>query len=311
MRICSFLPSGTEILFALGLGDEIVGVSHECDYPPAALQKSRVIRPTLDVERLDSHGIDAAVRGALARRESLYAVDPEALSRAQPDLIVTQALCEVCAIGSPEVTEAARLLPSRPRIVSLHPHTLRELWEEIRLLGHVTNHNAQAGQLVSSCVGRLERVQALLQDVLRPRVFCLEWLAPPMASGHWVPEMVELAAGVEVLGRAGAASRYVTPEEIIAARPEVLVVMPCGFSVERTRRELPAVTAEPWWDAIPAVRQGCVFLVDGPAYFNRSGPRLVDGVELLAGLLHPDRCASLIPEGAVERWAPDPSRRPL
>ena len=295
MRICSLLPSATEVLFALGLDDEIVGVSHECDYPPEALDKPRVIRTTLDQERMASDEIDVAVREAMAHKRSLYEVDVEALCSARPDLIVTQELCDVCAIDTAAVTAVLRALPFRPQILSLHPHTLEEVLEDLRRIGEATGRLAEAQRLLASLRDRLERVRSLVADAGRLRVFCVEWLAPPMASGHWVPEQVAWAGGVEVLGRAGAPSRYVSPEEILDAQPEALVLMPCGFPVERTRRELSLLTAQPWWKELAAVRAGRVHLVDGPAYFNRSGPRLVDGIELLASLLHPKRCVALSP----------------
>ena len=302
MRICSFLPSGTEILYALGLGDAVVGVSHECDYPPEALQKPKVVRAAIDPERASSEEIDRAARQALVRRESLYQVDADALRRAQPDLIVTQQLCEVCAVDASQVAAALRSLSYRPQVVSLHPHTLDGSLEDIRLVGEAAGRRHEAETLLQSRHERLRRLRTRLAGITdRPRVFCLEWLAPLMASGHWVPEMVELAGGTEVLGRAGQPSRYVAAEEVAAARPEILVLMPCGFSIERTQRELSLVTGQPWWGTLPAVRDGQAYLVDGPAYFNRPGPRLVDGVELLAGLLHPEACADLIPRGAVQR----------
>jgi len=300
MRICSFFPGGTELLYALGLGEAIVGVSHECDYPPAARMKPTVIRTVIDQERLSSEAIDATVRQAIERRMSLYTVDADALRRARPDLIVSQELCDVCAIDTAQVAEAVRVLPDRPRVLSLHPHTLEESLEEIRLVGEATGTQDAAERLLRGCRTRLVRVAALVaHERRRPKVFCLEWLNPLMASGHWVPEMVERAGGVEVLGQAGASSRSVEWGQVQAAAPEVLIVMPCGFSIARTRRELPELTTLPGWDTLPAVRDGQVYLVDGPSYFNRAGPRLVDGIELLAGLLHPERCAHLIPPGAV------------
>ncbi len=318
MRICSLLPSGTEILYALGLGDQVVGVSHECDYPPDAQSKPKVVRTHIEQERASSDEIDQAVRRSLARGESLYQIDADALTRLRPDLLVTQELCEVCAIGEQQVSEALRHLSHRPQVISLHPHTLEELLAEIPLVGERTGRRREAEALVGSLRRRIARVREHLFGIAerpsldsardgrpepvegRPRVVCLEWLKPPMASGHWVPEMVELAGGTEALGRAGLPSRSVTGEEVAAARPEVVVLMPCGFSIARTRAELPLVTSQRWWRALPAVRTGRVFLVNGPAYFNRSGPRLVDGIELLAGLLHPGRCAELVPAGSAE-----------
>lgn len=302
MRICSFLPSGTEILYALGLGDAVVGVSHECDYPPDARHKPIVVRTVIDAERASSEEIDQAVRASLARRESLYQVDVEALRRARPDLIVTQELCDVCAVDATQVTAALRSLPCQPQTVSLHPHTLEESLEDIRRIGEATGRRDDADALWRSCRERLARLRDRLSGIThRPRVFCLEWLRPLMASGHWVPEMVELSGGRELLGRVGEVSRVVTADEVAAARPERLVLMPCGFSIERTRSELSLVTSQPWWETLPAVRDRQVYLVNGPAYFNRPGPRLIDGVELLAGLFHPETCADLIPRDSVLR----------
>jgi len=300
MRICSLLPSGTEILFALGLDEEIVGVSHECDYPPQACGKPKLIHTAIEPDRLSSTLIDQAVRESIRRGEHLYQVDTEALRGAKPDLIVTQELCEVCAIDTDEVAKAIRALDHRPQLIALHPHTLADMLKDIRLIGERIDRREQAAQLLASLQARIERVKTLVAGRPRPRVFCLEWLKPPMASGHWVPEQVEIAGGTEVLGRVGEPSRYVTWDEIAAAKPEVLILMPCGFSIERTRTELSLITEEPLWRELPAVRAGKVYLVDGPAYFNRSGPRLVDGIELLAGLLHPAQCKGLMPCGAVE-----------
>ena len=300
MRICSLLPSATEILYALGLEDDIVGVSHECDYPPSALRKPRVIRTSIDQDRLSSDEIDRAVHQTLERRESLYEIDQDVLRQARPELIITQELCDVCAVDAGTVARVTKALTRQPKVVSLHPHTLTDLVEEICQVGVATEHHAQAEALILSMRQRIRTLQARLAQAKHPRVFCLEWLKPLMASGHWVPEMVALAGGEEVLGRAGKPSRYVTPEDVVAARPEVLVLMPCGFPIARTRKELSLVTAQPWWQDLPAVRRRRVYLVDGPAYFNRSGPRLIDGIEILAGLLHPDRCADLIPSGASE-----------
>ena len=301
MRICSLLPSATEILYALGLGDDIVGVSHECDYPLDALHKPKVIRTVIDQDRCSSEEIDRTVRASLERRESLYQLDAEAFARARPDLVITQELCEVCAINSDHVLDALRRLPHRPRIISLHSHTLEESLEDIRLVGEATSRPVEAQRLIRSCRERIERVKARLAGIARrPRVVCIEWLNPPMATGHWVPEMVELAGGVEVLGRAGQPSRYVTGDEVAAARPDALIFMPCGFPIERTRDELPVLTGQSWWNELSDVCREQVYLVNGPAYFNRSGPRLIDGIEILSGLLHPERCAELVPRGAAE-----------
>ena len=301
MRICSLLPSATEILYALGLGEQVVGVSHECDWPPDAMRKPHVIRTVIDHDHTSSQQIDRAVRLALQHRRSLYQIDEPLLQALQPDPIVTQELCDVCAIDTAQVARAISCLPHPPHVLSLHPHTLDEMLEDIHRVGEATQRVQEATQVVAALRERLTQVPRVLAGVSRPRVFCLEWLDPPMASGHWVPEMVSLAGGIEVVGRAGAPSCYVTSEEIITAKPDILVVMPCGFSIERTRQELPMLRSQPWWQALPAVRSNHVYLVNGPAYFNRSGPRLIDGIELLATLLHPDRIALPMSAAAAER----------
>ncbi len=289
MRICSFVPSATEMLYALGLGDSVVGVTHECDEPAEAARKPVLIRASIDHAAASSAAIDAAVHESLRSATPLYTLDTEGLRRAAPDLIITQDLCDVCAIDISLVTQALGALDRRPQVLALHPHTVDESLDQLRLIGEATGRAGEAGAMLSALRERLGRIERLLDGAPRPRVFCLEWLEPPMASGHWVPQQVALAGGEEVLGRAGAASRYVTWDEVAAARPEVLILMPCGFSIDRTRQELPRLKEQACWPKLPAVQRGQVYLVNGPAYFNRSGPRLVDGVELLARLLHPDR----------------------
>lgn len=301
MRICSLFPAGTEWLYALGLGDALVGVSHECTYPPEAAQKPIVIRPRIAVDALSSDEIHTAVRQALASSGTLYELDLERLTQLQPDLIVTQALCEVCAIGAHEVIEALRTLPRAPRIVSLHAHTLDELFGELRLLGHVTHRNQEAGQLVASLSQRMDRVRARIPSTCAsPRVCCLEWLQPLMVAGHWVPEMVERSGGMDVLGHPGEPSYVVTSEAVIAAQPDILVLMPCGFSMERTHHELPRLANQTWWRALPAAQHRRVYVVNGPAYFNCPGPRLIDGVEIFANLFHPTSAAAVMPSDAAE-----------
>lgn len=287
MRICSLLPASTEILLALGLGDQLVGVSHECVLPPEGDAIPRVIRTAIDQAHAGSRTIDDAVRSSLAGGASLYTVDQAALEAARPDVIITQSLCKVCAVKAPDVIAASRALTPKPEIITLHPHSLEDIFRDIRLLGHATHRNAQARQLVNACLERMDRVRRRVAGQPPVSVACIEWLAPLMACGHWVPEQVACAGGRELLGRAGGASRYITWDELIRAQPEALILMPCGFPIERTRREMALLTVHPAWSQLPAVRQERVHLVDGPAYFNCSGPRVVDGIELLAELLHP------------------------
>ncbi len=287
MRICSLVPSATEMLFALGLGDEVVGVSHECDFPPEAARKTRLMRTIVDQERLSSAEIDRLVRETLRRRASLYEIDAGRLAAARPELIVAQALCEVCAVDANQAAAAARQLIPAPRLLALHPHRLDDILEDIRLLGEATGRAAEADALIAAARARLARVRSLIpRGAPKPRVCCVEWLEPLMPCGHWVPEQVAAAGGEEVLGCAGEPSRVIDPAALVAARPDVLILMPCGFSIERTARELPCLQQAPWWAQLPAVRERRVFLVNGPAYFNRSGPRVIEGVELLARLLH-------------------------
>ncbi len=289
MRICSFLPSSTEILFALGLGDQVMGVTHECDYPPAAREKPVVVRSTINSGSMTSGEIEAAVRASLQGGEGLYVVDPEALRRADPDLIVTQDLCDVCALPAAAATAAIESLPRRPQVLSLKPERLADVLADIRTVGAATGRSAEAGRLVAGLTDRITTVGKLTSRVARrPRVLCLEWFDPLYDSGHWVPEMVNLAGGESVAGEAGKPSRIVTWEKLRAAAPDVIVLTPCGFDAGRTVRERHLFEGLPGWTDLPAVRSGRVFVTHPSAYFSRSGPRLVDGLEILAHFIHPD-----------------------
>ncbi len=286
MRICSLLPSATEILFALGLGDAVAGVTHECDYPPEAKRKRVLVRPR--VTGGTAAQVDVQVREFMARGESLYSVDAEALRAIDPDLIVTQDLCHVCAASPDDLTAALARMPRPPRVLSLSPRTLREVWQDIVTVGEATGRAAEAQAVVRKLKGRVDTVQqAVAVEKERPRVACLEWLDPPYCGGHWVPEMVALAGGQDVLGRAGEPSFRVRWEDIVAAQPEVVVVMPCGYGVEQAAAEFAETPLPPGWSGLPAVREGRVYAVDASSYFSRPGPRLANGIEILAQLLHP------------------------
>jgi len=288
VRIASLFPAATEILYALGLGEEIVGVSHECTYPAEAAAKPRIIRTLIDQEQASSGAIDRSVRAAIEQRRSLYVCDIPLLQALKPDVLVTQSLCTVCALDDSGVGKIIQSLDPRPDVITLHAHTLEELFLEIRLLGHRLNRNQEAGCLVSALVKRIESVEerAALQKT-RPTVGCIEWMDPLMVAGHWVPEMVSLVGGRDSLGRAGEPSRYISWEELICAQPDQLILMPCGFPIERTRKELSVLTQHPQWGKLAAVGENRVWLVDGPALFNCPGPRLVQGIELLASIFHP------------------------
>ena len=288
MRICTLLPSATEIAFALGLGDSVVAVSHECDYPPEARQKPVVVRARIDSDTCTSREIDTLVQQQLSQGGSLYGLDLELLGSLNPDLILTQGLCDVCAVGYNDVMAAAAALRPPARVLSLSPGSLGEVLRDITRVGNATGTSKKAETLVSTLRERVGRVAARVpQDGPRPRVACLEWLDPLYSAGHWVPEMVELAGGTDVLAAKHEPSARVSLEALAEAAPEVLVLMPCGFDERRTLKEWEPLKDLPAWQAIPAVANGRVFAVDGSSFFNRPGPRLVDGLETLARLIHP------------------------
>ena len=280
MRICSLLPSGTEILYSLGLGDQVVAVTHECDYPPETAAKPRITEDLIEQGRMTSIEIDHHVSSNIGRHGTIYRLKQDLLETLEPDLIVTQELCEVCAVSYKEVQHAARVLEGRTRIVSLEPTTLNEMLETILLVGELTGRKDAALEKVQELNARLQRVRQRVRDRQRPRVYAMEWLDPPFSAGHWVPEMVEIAGGHEVLGKAGSKSERITPERILEAQPEIIVLMPCGFSLERTVEEYRRTRFLPGWS-------GQLYAVDGSSYFNRSGPRLIDGVEILSEIFHP------------------------
>lgn len=287
MRIVSLLPSATEIVCALGLGEQLVGVTHECDYPEfvRALPK---VTTTLIPTTAASAEIDALVRERLKTQRALYSLDLPALERLAPDLIVTQALCDVCAVAEAKVEAAACRLPGRPRVLNLEPTSLSDVFSTLQLVGRAAGVTERAAEVVGALRGRVEAVAARSAGVSRPRVLLLEWLAPPFSCGHWSPELVALAGGDEVIGKPGARSRTLAWSEVAAARPEVVLLACCGFSAERTLEDLPLLRAVPEWCALPAVRTSRVYVVDGSAHFSRPGPRLVESLEILAHALHPD-----------------------
>lgn len=298
MRIASLVPSATEMLFALGLGDSVVAVTHECDFPPEAASRTRLTRSVI-AEGLPAAEIDSAVRELTAAGRALYELDEEALARLNVDLIVTQALCAVCAVSYDDVWAVAERLPSRPRVISLDPERLEEVLNDVGRLGEATGTEVEAEILRSALEWRLQRVQEAVAGAERPAVVALEWLDPPFVGGHWVPEMIELAGGRDPIGKPGLKSRTAGWEELAAAEPDVVVAMPCGWYVEESRGQALA-----HWERIEALGAGRVFAVDAASSFSRPGPRLVDGVELLAHLLHPDRVAAPAGVGFAEVVAP-------
>lgn len=288
MRIVSLIPSATEIICALGLEEQLVGVTHECDWPPSVQRLPKVTR-TLIPTHASSAEIDRLVRRRLQTNGALYTLDLPLLAELRPDLIVTQALCDVCGVAEAEVEAAACALPGTPRVINLEPQTLSEVLASIRQVAQAAGVEPVAEEVARGLLARIDAVVTRTARVQRRvRVAVLEWLDPPFCSGHWTPELVRLAGGIEVLGREGQPSRTVSWDEILAGRPEVVFIACCGFSVERTLEDLRVWRCTPGWRDVPAVRSGRVYVTNGSHYFSRPGPRLVDSLEILAHALHPD-----------------------
>jgi iron complex transport system substrate-binding protein len=283
VRIVSLVPSATELLFALGLDDEVIAVTHECDYPLEALERPRVTRDVLE-PGLSAAQIDAAVRERTQRGQAIYALDEEHLDELEPDLIVTQALCAVCAVAYDDVVAVAERMESRPRVISLDPGTLGEVLDDVRTLAEATDRRDAGVALVAETAARIDRVRLAVDGAERPRVAALEWLDPVYVAGHWTPQLIDYAGGVDVLGNAGEESRRLQWEEVAAVSPEVVIAMPCGYDAETARLEALAQG-----DRLAALGAERLVAVDASAYFSRPGPRLIDGLELLAGILHPER----------------------
>jgi iron complex transport system substrate-binding protein len=288
MRIVSLLPSATEILFALGLDAEVVGVSHECDFPPEARDRRVVIHSRLP-RGLSASEIDSVVRQFMARGESLYSVDAEVLRLLSPDMIVTQDLCHVCSASPEDLAGVIRNFEKRPEVLCLNPQNLSDVWRDVMLVAQATSRVAAAEKLLNQIHERLKVVQHQVDGITtRPRVAFLEWLEPFYVGGHWVPEMVALAGGKDVFGRLGTPSFRVQLKDVVAAAPEIIIVSPCGYDAEQARKEYCAMTHASDWNAIPAVRNGRVYAFEANSYASRPGPRLVTGVEALAKLFHPE-----------------------
>jgi len=288
-RIASFLPSATEMIYALGLEDRLVGVTHECDFPLAAQEKPIVVRSVLPVETMSQAEIDVAVSARMRDGESLYEVDEALMRYLAPDLIVTQDLCQVCAPSGNEVSKVFHTLALKPEVLFLTPKSLDEVLDNIVALGTAADVAERAQNVCDSLRARLEDVQKIAaRATSRPRVFCMEWLDPVYCSGHWVPEMVQLAGGEDALGRHGTDSVRIAWQDVVEWAPEVMVVMPCGFHLADAIKAAGCLGERPGWADIPAVRNGRVFIADASSYFARPGPRLADGMELLAHLIHPE-----------------------
>jgi iron complex transport system substrate-binding protein len=283
MRIVSLVPHATELLFELGVGEDVVGVTHECDFPDRAQELQPVTRDVLPTG-LSPAEIDAAVRARTEAGESIYELDEDSLRELEPDLIVTQALCHVCAVSVDEVQALATTLPGPPRVISLDPKTYGETLGDVRTIAQATDSRDAALDLIARTARRADVVRLAVRGAPRPRVAALEWLDPVFVGGHWVPQLIEMAGGEDVLGFAGEPSRQATWEEVAAAHPEVVVVMPCGYDAARAQAE-----AQDYADELRSLGADQVYAVNASAYFSRPGPRLIDGIELMAHILHPDR----------------------
>src|SRR4051794_23737084 len=294
MRIASLVPSATEMLYALGLGDSVVGVTHECDYPPPAAGRQHLTRSVIPAG-LSAAEIDREVRERTERGAAIYELDADALRALEPDLIVTQQVCAVCAVSYVDVSKVARTIPSDPAVLSLDPSTLGEVLADVRTLAAAADASEAGERLLAEVADRLDRVAAAVEGAERPRVLALEWLDPPYAGGHWVPQMIELAGGEDALGLPGERSRTFEWREAAAARPDVAVSMPCGYGTERATEE-----TLPWVERIAATGARRVVAVDASSYFSRPGPRLVDGVQVLAHGLHPGLVPAPPPGRVVE-----------
>jgi iron complex transport system substrate-binding protein len=282
MRIASLVPSATEMLYALGLGDNVVAVTHECDFPPPVRSLPRLTRTILPAG-LRPDEIDSAVKATIGEGRALYELDEERLAAVAPDLIVTQAVCAVCAVSYEDVVEVAARLPSEPRVLQQDPSTLGEMLEDVIRLGEATRTEAAAHELRGELEGRLAAVRAAVSGAPRPRVIALEWLEPPYVGGHWVPEMISIAGGDDVAGPPGLKSPEVEWGALSGLEPDAVIAMPCGLYAEQAQIE-----ALEHWDRIASLGAGRVYAVDAASTFSRPGPRLVDGVELLGHILHPD-----------------------
>lgn len=306
MRIVSLLPSATEIVCAIGLSDELVGVTHECDYPPEAVGKPVVTRSVHDLTTRSSRDIHRLVTASVHGGSSLYELDEIALARAAPDLILTQELCRVCAVSYREVNEVARAIDAAITVISLEPTSIEGIFNTITTVGAMAEAEDPAVELVESLRDRLGAVEAQVQARREaghrsPRVVGLEWLDPPFAVGHWVPEQIRRAGGWDLLGTDGDRSVQTTWEAVEDVDPEMLLLMPCGYHLAETVAEWAATPRPPGYDEIVAVRREQIFALDGSAYFSRPGPRVIDGIELLAEIFDPDGFVDIAPLGS---WTP-------
>ncbi|MBI3895998.1 MAG: cobalamin-binding protein [Acidobacteria bacterium] len=288
MRIVSLIASSTEITCALGMEEYLVGRSHECDYPPSVLGLPVCSEPKFPTNSKSSE-IDECVKGLLEQALSVYRVDSEKLRQLQPTHILTQTQCDVCAVNLRDVEEAVQtLVDSKPQIVSLHPNALSDLWKDIERVAEALEVPERAQKLISDLQSRMSAIERRTVLLSRPTVACIEWIEPLMASGNWMPELVHMSGGQNLFGEPGIHAPRLEWCEVVDADPDILLILPCGLDIQRTRKELQALTRKPDWTKLAAVRSGNVYLLDGNQYFNRPGPRLAESLEILAEIFHPE-----------------------
>ena len=288
IRIVSLLPAATEIAAALGLMEQVVGVSHECDFPEEANARPRVTHCPVHNAGLASGEVDQWVRRALRDNGTIYTIDEPLLRELRPDVILTQKLCDVCAVGYGTVARLAETLPGPPQVVSLEPTSLTDIFDDVRRVAEACGVPERAHEVIARLSERVELVRDRADRIAhRPRCFLMEWVDPPFCSGHWGPELVEIAGGRDSLGRNCQPSAQVDWREVIDARPEIMVLALCGYDIDRARRDSKLLRSFPGFDSLPAAHRGEIYLVDASAYFARPGPRVVDSLEILAGILHP------------------------
>ena len=298
-RIVSLLPAATEIAAALGLMDRVVGVSHECDFPSEANLRQRVTHCPVHNAGMSSREVDEWVRRAQRENGTIYTIDEPLLRKLRPDVILTQKLCDVCAVGYGTVARLAETLPGPPTVVNHEPSSVSDIFDDIRRVAKVCDVPARAEKLIANLSERVENVReraARIPD--RPRCFLMEWVDPPFCSGHWGPELVEIAGGYDPLGRKRQPSVQIRWQEVLDTQPDVIVLALCGYNIDRARRDYEILRGFPDFDSLPAARRGEIYLVDASAYFARPGPRIVDSLEILAGILHPTEFAEFVSRGA-------------
>jgi iron complex transport system substrate-binding protein len=300
-RIVSLLPAATEIAAALGLVEDLVGISHECDFPPEVSARPRVTHCPIHHAGLASTEVDKWVRHALQENGTIYTIDEPLLRELQPDVILTQKLCDVCAVGYGTVARLGATLPGPPKVVNLEPSSLADIFGDIRRVAESCGALIRAEEVIAQLSGRVDAVRRRVAKTTdRPRCFLMEWVDPPFCSGHWGPELVEIAGGYDPLGRKHERSVQIEWQQVLDARPEIIVLALCGYDIERARRDYELLRRFPGFDSLPAAQNGAVYLVDGSAFFARPGPRIVDSLELLAGILHPDAFPGFVSHGAKD-----------